>query len=247
MCTLIALLRVVPGYPLVVAMNRDEFLDRPSAPPELRDGTARIVAPRDERAEGTWIGVNEHGLVAALSNRIVGPPNLDARSRGLLCLESLRVRDAGEAAMLAANAPDAHPYNPFNLLHADPRQVICTSHEGSTWAHHGVVGANILTNAGLNGDDPRTERVRSLLAAGPYGDLAGAIAALRAVLRDHEDAGGRAICHHGEKTGTVSQTVVAVSRHGWEGNRLWYGDGPACRTDLRDHSRLFASGRSARP
>jgi len=33
MCTLIALLRVVPGYPLVVTMNRDEFYERPSRPP----------------------------------------------------------------------------------------------------------------------------------------------------------------------------------------------------------------------
>src|SRR3972149_2161482 len=88
MCTLIAMLGTVPGYPLVVAMNRDEFYDRPSLPPELREGARRIVCPRDERADGTWIGVNAEGLVAAVSNRFAGPPDPQARARGLLCLES---------------------------------------------------------------------------------------------------------------------------------------------------------------
>lgn len=239
MCTLIALHHLVPGFPLIVAMNRDEFLDRPSISPSLRSGPPRIVAPRDARAEGTWIGVNEHGLLAAVSNRFVGPPDLDARSRGLLCLESLAKQDATEAAMFVGGAVEEHVYNPFNMLHADRERVVCTSREGTTWAHHGVAGVNVLTNGGLNVEDPRESRVRALLKGRDSGRLESAIAAMRTALADHEDAAGRAICHHGRETGTVSQTIIALADRGWRQTRLWYGEGPSCTAELVDYSRAF--------
>lgn len=239
MCTLIALLGVVPGYPVVVAMNRDEYYDRPAVPPEVRAGPPRIVAPRDARAEGTWIGLNEFGVLAAVSNRFAGPVNPRARSRGLLCLESLAEPEGAKAAMFAAEAPEENPYNPFNLLHADPRQIVCTSHEGGTWARHGEMGVNVLTNAGLNAEDPRARRVRALLAGAPFGDLDSAIRSMGTALADHEDAGGRSICYHGEKTGTRSQTVFAVSEAGWSDHRVWYADGHPCTASRVDHSHLF--------
>src|SRR5438046_5610445 len=69
MCTLIGLWRSVPGYDLVVGMNRDEAWSRPSDPPFVWDGTPVVVAPRDRQAGGTWIGASGTGLVAALSER----------------------------------------------------------------------------------------------------------------------------------------------------------------------------------
>lgn len=240
MCTLIAVARLVPGHPLVVAMNRDEYYDRPSLPPEFRPGPPKIVAPRDERAEGTWIGVNEHGLVAALSNRFAGPPDPAARSRGLLCVESLRCRDAEEARAFATKEAQARSYNPFNLLHADRDRVVCTSREGgATFIRDGVAGVNVLTNAGLNADDARARRVEELLKDANFRFLDTAIRSLRSALGDHADAGGRAICHHGERTGTRSQTIVAVSEAGWAKNRAWYGEGHPCTSELAEISDRF--------
>ncbi|TLZ58136.1 MAG: NRDE family protein [Methanobacteriota archaeon] len=69
MCTLIGLHRAVPGYDLVIGMNRDEDRLRPAEPPQLLPGPPPLVAPRDARAGGTWLGVNRPGLFAALSNR----------------------------------------------------------------------------------------------------------------------------------------------------------------------------------
>ena len=69
MCTLIVLHRCVPGRPLVVAANRDEFLDRPAEGPALRSSrTGQIVAPRDLEAGGTWVGVSARGVFAGLTN-----------------------------------------------------------------------------------------------------------------------------------------------------------------------------------
>lgn len=240
MCTLIALLQRVPGYPLVVAMNRDEFYDRPSVAPQFRGGPTKVVCPRDERAEGTWIGVNERGLLAAVSNRFTGPPDPKARSRGLLCLDSLSRRDVAEAAMFASEVADMDPYNPFNLLHADATRIACTSHEGGTWTVHGMRGLNVLTNVGLNAGDPRAQRVLHLMEPASVDSLEACVAGVKHALADHTEAGGRAICHHGEKTGTRSQTIMALSEAGWRHNRLWYADGHPCTVESRDVSHQFA-------
>src|SRR6266536_3537682 len=57
------------NYPLIIAANRDEHYDRPSAPPALLNTQPKIIAGRDLRAGGTWLGVNETGLIAGILNR----------------------------------------------------------------------------------------------------------------------------------------------------------------------------------
>ena len=87
MCVLAILLE--PGR-LVAAANRDEALDRPSAPPaEVEPG---VVAGRDLLAGGSWLGVNGHGLFVAITNRKSPAAAPDAYSRGLLVRETLRCR-----------------------------------------------------------------------------------------------------------------------------------------------------------
>jgi hypothetical protein len=154
-------------------------------------------------------------------------------------LESLDRRDATEAAMFASEAADAASYNPFNLLHADRVRIACTGHESGTWTVHGMRGLNVLTNAGLNAGDPRGQRILQLLKATPFDSLDTSLAAMRHALSDHADAGGRAICHHGEKTGTRSQTIVALSGSGWPHNRLWYAEGHPCTAKAADLSDRF--------
>lgn len=93
MCVLALFLPGAGRGPAVVAANRDEYYDRPSAPPsEVEPG---IVAGRDLRAGGTWLGVNRHGLFVALTNRRRPEKRPDSLSRGLLALEALRCRQLG--------------------------------------------------------------------------------------------------------------------------------------------------------
>ena len=93
MCTLAAYVRVSAEIPLLVAANRDEFLDRPSAEPAVIAYRPAVFAGQDLSAGGTWFGVNEHGMVVGLLNRRQAA-GLDPtrRSRGLLCLEILQTR-----------------------------------------------------------------------------------------------------------------------------------------------------------
>src|SRR5215831_485545 len=69
MCTLAAYVRVAPEIPLLIAANRDEYLDRPSAEPGLIAYEPRVFAGQDLSAGGTWFGVNQHGMVVGLLNR----------------------------------------------------------------------------------------------------------------------------------------------------------------------------------
>ncbi|HET9296015.1 MAG TPA: NRDE family protein [Candidatus Binatia bacterium] len=95
MCTLALYFKVFSGYSLAVAANRDEHYDRPSAPPSIIERSPTIVAGRDLRAGGTWLGINEYGLVVGILNRRQQRgllANGAYRSRGLLCLDLLRLR-----------------------------------------------------------------------------------------------------------------------------------------------------------
>ena len=71
MCTLAVFRDVSTTLPLVVAANRDEFLDRPTDLPGLLDVLPRVVAGRDRQAGGTWLGARarDGALVAGLLNR----------------------------------------------------------------------------------------------------------------------------------------------------------------------------------
>jgi uncharacterized protein with NRDE domain len=82
MCLLIMAWQTDDRAPLVVGANRDERLDRPAtAMTVLRSEHPRILGGRDEVAEGTWLAVNEYGVVAGLTNRPAREGPLEAIAR----------------------------------------------------------------------------------------------------------------------------------------------------------------------
>ena len=110
MCTLALFRGISPSYPLVVAANRDEYLDRPALPPALLAAPAGVVAGRDLEAGGTWLGcrVTAGVLVAGLLNRRLAQPRPapapPPRSRGLLCLDALAGGSVDDALARLADA-----------------------------------------------------------------------------------------------------------------------------------------------
>ena len=84
MCLLVALHRVHPDAPLLVAANRDELLVREAtAMTVLDDGPPRILGGRDHVAAGTWLAINTLGVVGGLTNRPAGQRDPARRSRRL--------------------------------------------------------------------------------------------------------------------------------------------------------------------
>ena len=87
MCLLAIQYRLVPEAPILVAANREEFYERPSHPPSIQSGKPRVLCGVDAQAGGTWLGVNQHGLVVGVSNRRKSVPTFPSR-RGAFCAEN---------------------------------------------------------------------------------------------------------------------------------------------------------------
>ena len=68
MCLLVIAWKAHPRYRLILAGNRDEFHDRPSAPLNWWQDDARILGPRDLKANGTWLGVARSGRFGVITN-----------------------------------------------------------------------------------------------------------------------------------------------------------------------------------
>src|SRR5579862_3413527 len=100
MCTIVMLRQPEHDWPLILGANRDEMANRPSRSPGRHwPDRPEVVAGLDELAGGSWLGVNDHGVLAAILNRAGAlGPQAGKRSRGELVLEALDHADAIEAA-----------------------------------------------------------------------------------------------------------------------------------------------------
>ena len=132
MCTIVVLLQPGEPWPLLIAANRDEMMERPWKPPaEHWPDRPGVVAGLDALAGGSWLGINRYGVVAAALNRrhSLGP-QAGMRSRGELVLEALDHADAAEATR-ALSAIDPMAYRSFNLLVADNSRAFWLRNRGS--------------------------------------------------------------------------------------------------------------------
>ncbi|MFH1845383.1 MAG: NRDE family protein [bacterium] len=116
MCLILFANQVHPDYPLVLAANRDEFYDRPTAQLAQWDDQPDLFAGRDLHAGGTWLGLTRSRRLAAVTNyREPGVHRSGAPSRGELVTDFLTGR-AGASEHLQELAGRAAGYNGFNLL-----------------------------------------------------------------------------------------------------------------------------------
>jgi uncharacterized protein with NRDE domain len=236
MCTLIAFWRSIPGYDVVIGMNRDESAARPADPPSILEGTPLIVAPRDRQAGGTWLGASGTGLFVALSNRR-GRTSTSARSRGQLVLEVVRQPSVPAVDVFLQREVREHEYNFWNLLAASRKDFRFFRYDGELATSRGHEGLNVLTNEGGNvATDPKVQLVQGLLAKTPAQSLEDVIRALQGALRTHgSGAGGVGLCVHFPGGGTVSSTIFALSNADPGENVLLYADGSPCTTPYRDY------------
>ena len=106
MCTLVILRRPEHRWPVLIGANRDEMIDRPWDPPGRHwPDRPEVVAGLDRLAGGSWLGVNDWGVAAAILNRhgSLGPaPGQRSRGRRRRTTDTLRkVRDSGVTAAYA--------------------------------------------------------------------------------------------------------------------------------------------------
>ena len=129
MCTLVVLYRPGHPWPIILAANRDEMRDRPWRPPGRHwPDRPQVVAGKDMTGGGSWLGLNDAGLVAAILNRTgsLGPQD-GKRSRGGLVLAALTHGDASAAATALTRMAPAE-YRSFNMVIADRRNAYWLCH-----------------------------------------------------------------------------------------------------------------------
>ena len=88
MCSVIILIRPGHRWPVIVAANRDEMIDRPALPPGRHWPTRQsISAGLDVLGGGTWLGMNDHGVICGVLNRVntLGPANGLKRESSIHC------------------------------------------------------------------------------------------------------------------------------------------------------------------
>ena len=241
MCTLVVLHRAIPGVPLVVAANRDEFLARRSEGPALRrtPGGIAVVAPRDARGGGTWLGVSARGIFAALTNVAGEPPDPERRSRGLLVLDALEAGSAREAAERTRSLASGR-YNAFNLFVADFHEAWGVSCRGEARRLRLEPGAHVVGNAALDAQPtPKIARLRERAERLAGEALPGALAGLAELCRDHQDGDPLAsACVHTESYGTRSSALLALADAESE-SVFRFAEGTPCQNAYDDFTPLL--------
>lgn len=150
-------------YRLVLAANRDEFYSRPTASAAFWEEAPDLLAGKDLKSGGSWMGVTRSGKVAAVTNfRGPGKVREDAPSRGNLVSDFL----------MSAESPDgfidelrtrAHDYNGFNLLLGGAEGLWWYSNRYDKPPHVITPGIHGLSNHLLDTPWPKVERGKRAL------------------------------------------------------------------------------------
>ena len=227
----------------------------------LRSARPRILGGRDELAGGTWLAVNRHGVVAAVTNR-PSPAGRDPskQSRGKLPLALARHIDAARA--VAAIAPRLNPedYNPCWLLVGDRRSLYYLDLATPTGPRVTELdaGVHVLENCPLGAPSAKVEHVTELLRGAETLRGAELSTVLESVLADHAVAMGEsgvamrpemaatsrpsgvsACCVHTPDYGTRSAALIIVPRDPDDVPAIAVADGPPCRAPFVDATPLW--------
>ena len=219
MCSVIILYRPDHDWPLIIGSNRDEMSDRPwQGPARHWDDYPNVVAGRDELAGGTWLGLNDDGVVAGLLNRIntLGPKK-GYRSRGELPLEVLDHAEA-ETAINALTHLETSSYRSFNMVIADRSKAFWVSCvPGDIKSYAIKPGVSMITARDLNDpESPRTQMYLPQFRAAKAPNLeTGDWVAWQTLLADETfdpqfGPGGAMNVDHGNGFKTVSSSFIAL-------------------------------------
>ena len=163
MCLILLSYKMHPFYPLILAANRDEFYDRPTMPAGFWEDRPDVLAGKDLKEGGTWLGITRKGRMAALTNyRDPFSLKVSAPSRGWLIKDFLCGQEAPDL-YLKRLAGQADRYNGFSLILGDPSRLYYFSNRnGLALLSPGLYG---LSNRLLDTAWPKVQRGKENLAS----------------------------------------------------------------------------------
>lgn len=165
MCLIAFAWRAHPSWPLVVAANRDEFHARPTRAAHWWSQPPGLFAGADEKAGGSWCGMDTRGRFAAVTNvREPAAADTGTRSRGLL-VRGFFEQTANAAAWAEYVAAEGAAFGPFNLLVGDTDTLWFVSNRGAVRQLRLRPGVHAISNGHWGDHWPKTERAQRRLRA----------------------------------------------------------------------------------
>ncbi|MDM8557992.1 NRDE family protein [Candidatus Parabeggiatoa sp. HSG14] len=162
MCLLLLAYKTHPKYPLIIAANRDEFHNRPTAPVAFWEDTPTVLAGRDLQRGGTWLGMTRQGRIAMLTNyREPFKSPISPLSRGLLVSQFLG-EQSSPTNYLQQCMNRAGDYNGLNLIVGTVGELYYYSNR-SKGLQTIVPGIHGLSNHLLNTPWPKVEKGKEAL------------------------------------------------------------------------------------
>ena len=226
MCIFSVAYRVFPDCPIFVLTNRDESTERPTLSPRIfqpaRPSGARWFGGADQRAGGTWLGVNAHGLLAAVTNRKTTSVPVNPRSRGLLCRDVLGHSSAESALAWVLGELSRRAYAGFNLILLTARSSHILEYADELRIQTLELGTHTVGNGHLDAaDDPRVQRTQALVEEMVRAERdrpwTNCIDQAKAICSVHAEENSPGICLHGDHWGTVGSTIAADVGAAWPG------------------------------
>lgn len=224
MCLAAIAVEACESFPLVVAANRDESHLRPTAAAGWWEEPPGILGGRDLEAGGSWLAVDRHGRLAAVTNQPAPRGETFADSRGHLVSEYLDSRRTPDSFCNERASASSH-YGPYNLLLFDGGEFFYSTNRSPAQRLAG--GVHVLSNAPLGTAWPKVEfaadRLKSILRDQPApGDLT---RRLFEMLENREELGAgeageslhwrtRRVFALDDRYGTRSSAVVLMARNG---------------------------------
>jgi uncharacterized protein with NRDE domain len=215
----------------------------------VRSDPLRTLSGRDLLAGGTWLAVNQRGVVAGLTNKpLLEGRDPARRSRGSIPLDLTACHGAAAAVAAFQSSTLPQEFNPCWALAGDRTSLYSLDLTGADRVV-GVElppGVHVLENKALGEPSAKVDHVKEAI-----GDLRGraiddVALVLRDVLRDHTEtqpAAGdtaearrraqiSACCVHSDDYGTRSSMVIRVPRAPLADPEVWASNGPSCTTPL---------------
>jgi uncharacterized protein with NRDE domain len=254
MCLLVLEWDPEAEIPLILGANRDERYERAAAPfGVFREHGPRILAGTDLLAGGTWLAINEHGVVAGLTNRPVPEGRDPSRSsRGELPIIAASMPTSKEGVAAIAERVRPGEFNPCWMLVGDRESL----HVVDVGDEHGVevtplaTGTHILENKPIVDASAKADHVKALMHLHEAdGDP------LDYVLANHDLPSGtgpadetpealmrhlvQAACVHTERYGTRCSTKVRVAAARSAMPEVTVSEAAPCRSPFVDMTHLW--------
>jgi uncharacterized protein with NRDE domain len=162
MCLILFSYKMHPDFRVIIAANRDEFFHRPTSPLNYWSDHPAVLAGRDLKGSGTWLGLTTAGRIAAITNyRDPATHTENAPSRGILVRNYL-IGNSPPQEYLEAVCKTGSTYNGFNLIAGDASGLYYCSNRASR-VQPLQPGLHGISNHLLETAWPKIQRGKALL------------------------------------------------------------------------------------